>query len=126
MSSEPLRYPITKEWRERVREKLDTQGRGSHFRLCEEIGISKSVLSQMLNGELDTSPHVEAIHAYFGWSPPLPPTAALDSGETVNAYMRMTPEQRMLMDTASSVLRGVQGEQAKRALVELLRLCRSY
>lgn len=124
--TEPLRYPITKEWCERVRQALEAKGRGAMSRLCDELGIPTPTLSELLTGAPETSPHVEAIHAYLGWSPPLPPTAALDAGETVNGYMRMSADEKRLMDAAYEVVRGFKGEQAKRALVELLRLCRSY
>lgn len=121
-----LRYPVTPEWAERVREALTRDGRGGMSKLAETLGIHRSELSEVLACHRETSDQVEAIHAYFGWAPPLPPTAALDAGDTLNGYMRLERAERDLLDTAYQVLRGVQGEQAKRALVELLRLCRSY
>lgn len=124
--TEPLRYPVTKEWIERVRQVLEQKGRGASAKMADELGITRAVLSELLAGEYDTSPHVEAIHRYFGWSPPLPPTAALDAGTGINGYMRLSAADRRLADTAVEVLLGVKGEQAKRALVELLGLCRSY
>jgi hypothetical protein len=121
---ENLRFPVTSDWCERVRASL--RGRGAMAKLADHVKLSRSQLSELLAGRYDTSDMVAPIHAYLGWPPPLSPTQALDAGDAVTGYASMPATHRTLIDTAVSVLRGVQGEQAKRALTELLQLCRSY
>jgi hypothetical protein len=124
MSEPALRYPVTADWSERVRAALKEHG--AMARLAEHLRVPRSEVSEMLAGNRATSDLVAPIHAYLGWPPPLPPTAVLDAGEGFAAMGSLPKNERVLLETAASVLRGVHGDQAKRALMELLQLCRSY
>jgi hypothetical protein len=116
-----LPYPVTKEWCERVREALDARGRGTQARLAEHLKVSTGMLAEVLKGKYQTSDLVQPIHEFFGWAPPLPPTASLDAGELVHGYQRMTKAQRAFLDHAREVLEGASGDQAKKTLEEMLK-----
>lgn len=117
----PLPYPVTREWCERVREALEAKGRGSQSRLAEFLGVSTSRLAETLQCKYETSDLVAPIHEFFGWVPPLPPTASLDAGVLIHGYERMTKQQREFLDEAAAILEGKSGDQARKALVEMLK-----
>ncbi len=126
-SKEYLPYPVTAEWRGQVRAALDDRPRGEQERLREYIvsrGLkcSSGELADLLSGKAQTSVFVEPVHEYLKWSPPLPPTASVDAGETIYGYLRMTQAQRDLLDRAADVLKGESGDQARVALAEMLKL----
>lgn len=113
-----------------MRAAVDKMPRGAYTRLAEFLGpkvgrkVSTGHLSDTLSCKYDTSDLVEPIHEFLGWSPPLPPTASLDAGELVHGYRRMTKAQREFLDMAREVLEGEDGEQAQRALTEMLKVFR--
>lgn len=125
-----LPYPVTKDWCERVRDTLDLMPRGTYTRLAEflrtKMGtkIATGHLSDVLNGKYQTSDLVEPIHEFLGWSAPIPPTAALDAGEIVHGYQRLTQPQREMLADAMETLQGASGEHARRALMEMLKAFR--
>jgi hypothetical protein len=118
----PLPFPVTNEWRERVKEALKERGRGAQARLAEELGVSTGMLSEILkvDGPAKTSDLVEGIHKFLGWAPPLAPTATLDAGELLHGYERMTKAQRAFLDEARAVLEGESGDAARAALIAML------
>lgn len=127
-----LPYPVTGEWCDRVREALittakraDLPERGGMSKLREYLGVSSGHLSDVLGGKYKTSPLVVPIHQFFGWEPPLPPTASLDAGELVHGYLRMNASQRTMLDEALSILQGSSGEEAKATLSQMLKFMKS-
>lgn len=122
---EYLSHPITKEWRADVRAELDKRGRGSQARLAEFVNkrgikISTGHLADILKGEYDTSDIVEPVHEFFGWAPPLPPTASRDASELVHGWMRLTPEQRAKIISGAQKVGELSGDQARDLLAQLL------
>ena len=122
--SEALRYPVTADWCDRVRVAL--KARGAMAKLSVHLKLPRSQLSELLAGAYATSDLVGPIHAYLGWPEPLPPTAILDAGDTFTGFATLPAKERELAAIAIGALRGFHGEQAKRAVAELLQLCRSY
>ena len=123
-----LAHPITPEWRQRVRDRLTK--RGDQARLCEYIekrGLtcSSGQLADLLSGKYQTSDYVEPIHEFFQWPAPLPPLAAIDAGEIAHGYLRMTKEQRQMLETAERTLQNASGDEAKDALAAMLRMLRA-
>ena len=119
-----LPYPVTPEWCGRVRDALTTKGRGSQSRLAEFLKVSTSKLAETLDGKYQTSDLVEPIHKFFGWEAPLPPTASLDAGEIIHTTARLTQAQRDLIEEAIAIVDGKSGEQARRALQEMIKAFR--
>lgn len=120
-----LSYPVTKEWCERVQEALAVKGRGAQAALAKYLKVSSSQLAETLTGKRQTSELVEPIHVYLGWEPPLPPTASLDAGEAIHQVTRMSKNQREFVDDAIAIISGQSGEQAKKALQEMLKAFRA-
>lgn len=126
-----LPYPVTKDWCSRVRDTLDMMPRGAYTRLSEYLRkrldhkVTSGHLSDVLNGKYQTSDLVGPIHEFLGWSPPLPPTASLDAGELVHGYQRLTAAQREFLDQALETLQGESGDQARKALMEMLKVFRA-
>lgn len=125
---ENLPYPVTPEWRDRVKEalvqtakKAGLPERGAMSRLRDHLKVSSGHLSDVLNGKYQTSPLVGPIHEFFGWEAPLPPTASLDAGELVHGYLRMNQAQRTMLDEAMEILQGASGEEAKATLSQMLK-----
>ena len=119
-----LPYPVTPEWCERVHEALEKKGRGSQARLAEYLKVTTGHLSEILGGKYQTSDLVEPIHEFFDWAPPLPPTASLDAGELLHGFERMSKSQREFLDEARALLEGASGDQARKALMEMLKAFR--
>lgn len=121
----PLSYPVTPDWCDRVHAELERRGRGSQSRLAEFLDVSTSLLAEHIGGKYQTSDLVEGIHEYFGWVPPLPPTASLDAGELIHIRERLTPAQAQMLDTAAGILDGKSGDQVRVALIEMLKAFRA-
>jgi hypothetical protein len=119
-----LPYPVTPEWCERVHDALSAKGRGAQARLAEHLKVSTGQLSEVLACKYQTSDLVEPIHEFLGWAPPLPPTASLDAGELLHGYERMSKSQREFLEEARALLEGASGEQARKALMEMLKAFR--
>lgn len=62
-------YPIDDALRARVERQLTTNG-WTRADLARKAGCSRATITQILNGTVQQSPFVPAIHAAFGWSPP--------------------------------------------------------
>ena len=133
MAAKPvyLSYPVTPEWSERVRDQLTKSGRGAQAKLLrylaedKRLKVSSSILAETLNGGRQTSELVEPIHRYFGWEPPLPPTAALDAGEVIHGITRLTKAQRTEILAMIDVVEGKSGPQAQKTLQEMMKLFKS-
>ena len=84
MPREGPAYPITKEWQQWVRERIDEmKSRGelrSQNELAARVGISKSSLSEALSEDAVQTTVMPEIHKALGWPPPLlaPPVYVLE------------------------------------------------
>jgi len=125
---EYLTWPVEPDWCQRVREALDAMPRGARSRLAEFLtrktkrNISTGHLTDVLKGKYDTTDLMEPIHEFLEWSPPMPPTASLDAGELVHIRQRLTGAQAKFLERAAETLDGQYGEQARRSLMEMLKL----
>lgn len=124
MAQKYLPYPVTKDWCDRVSEELKRRPRGAQTRLAEYLKISTGALADVLACRQKTSDLVEPIHEFFGWEPPLPPTASLDAGELIHGYTRMNKAQRAMLDRAAELLNGKSGDDARKLLEQLLKTFR--
>lgn len=77
-------YPVTPEWRERVKTALGKE-RGAQARLARRIKCSPGTLTDLLNHGR-RSHLVPQIHKALGWPPPPPLTDSLDNQE-VTAFV---------------------------------------
>jgi hypothetical protein len=89
MPTEGRAYPITPEWKEWVRERLDELGI-NQSELGRRISKGRSVISEMLGEDSVQSPLVPDVHKALGWPPPLltPPIHIL---QMVDVFQRLDP-----------------------------------
>lgn len=72
--------------------------------LAREMGVSRSVVSDLLNGKYKHSPYVPDLHKVFGWSPP-PPSLDAESEELMGIFGRLGPRDRgRLLERARDLL----------------------
>jgi len=116
-----LTFPVTKDWKVKVRAVLEQRGRGSHSRLAEEIGCSTGQLTELLSEESKYSHLVARVNAALGWPPPVPPSASKDSGELAYVFDRMRPDQQQMSLDAMEIVGGEAGDDARAALAAMLR-----
>lgn len=117
-----LDYPLTPEWKARVREELDRRGRGAFTRLAKEIGIPTAKLANILGTDQQTSTLVARINKELGWAAPLPPSTSRDAGELQHIYQRLDASQRkLILDAADLVDHDEDAAHALEALVSVLR-----
>lgn len=87
-------YPITKEWKGWVRDRIEELKRRGEIRsqndLAAKAGIAKSSLSEALSEESVQSTVMPDIHRALGWPPPLmcPPVHIL---QLVEYYESLSP-----------------------------------
>ena len=125
--NEYLPHPVEKNWLRDVRSIIESKPRGYQERMREYIesrGIkcSSGELSEVLAGKASTSVFVGPIHEFLEWAPPIPPTVSRDAGEVIHNLLRATPEQRAFIDQAAEAIVGKSGEEAKQALVAMLKI----
>lgn len=125
LKPQPLPWPVTPEWRKRVRDELDDRPRGEMTKLADHLKVSTGHLSDILSGKYQTSDLVEPIHAWFGWEAPLPPTASIDAGELLYGANRMTAAQRAFLVDAKRMLEGAAGDDARLLIEAMLKAWRT-
>ena len=119
-----LTFPVTPEWKSKVRGVLRDRGRGSLSRLAEEVGCSTGQLTELLNADSQYSHLVARVNEALGWPPPVAPSSSKDSGEIAYVFDRMTPDQQQMILDAMEIAGGQAGDEAKVALAAMLRAFR--
>jgi transcriptional regulator with XRE-family HTH domain len=85
-------YPISPEWQERVRARIDELG-WSQNELARRAKISKSSLSKSLADGAVQSTCMRELHAVLGWPPPVSSTE-LHVLEAVDYYTKLDPREQ--------------------------------
>jgi hypothetical protein len=100
-----LTYPVTPEWKERVKELLEERGRGAQAALAKAIRCSSGTLAELLGPDARHSHLVPRIHDYFGWPAPMAPLASPDAAEISFLYDRLSEVDRArLLERARTML----------------------
>lgn len=87
------RLPITESWRMEVRRKLDSMP-GERMRMAAAMGVSRSLISKLIAGELQHSALVIPISRYLE-IPIEMHGAADDTAELIALYHALTEDARM-------------------------------
>lgn len=141
-SSRREKYPVSSDWKERVRKELLARGRGALSKLARDIGATTGQLSETLGAKSRYSRLVPLIHDNFGWAvvePPVggrrEPTAAWDmtppfpgspdSGMIRYLVERADDEQRQYLLDATNMLLRAPTAEATAALKAMLRAFRT-
>jgi hypothetical protein len=101
------RQPVTRQWKAKVRAKIEDSERGTFTRLAEEIGSSTGKLGDLLSdGDRSpkTSPLVGPINRFFGWSEWNPPTDAEGADRLFELYEGLDATHRELLIVAAEML----------------------
>jgi hypothetical protein len=85
------RREVTPEWIAGVRNALKELGQGLRW-LETEAGLARGAATKILDGQQQTSNHVDAISKALGLTPPAVVAAAPDEAELLAIFRRMTPE----------------------------------
>lgn len=86
-------YPVDDGWRKRVDLALELKG-WTRADLARAVGCSRGTITHLLNGDVQQSPYVPAIHRALGWTPPLPPSLGGEAEEAIEILQQLDDIKR--------------------------------
>lgn len=96
-------YVVDDAWRKRVEDRLAERG-WKRADLVRESHVSKSTISDLLNGRTNECVGLAQIHRALGWDPPLPPILSNDASELFAIWDRLNEFERgRLLERARAI-----------------------
>jgi transcriptional regulator with XRE-family HTH domain len=96
-------YVVDDAWRKRVETRLSEKG-WRRADLAREARVSKSTITELLNGTTNECVRLSSIHSALGWDAPLPPILSNDASELFGIWDRLNEfEKGRLLERARAI-----------------------
>lgn len=96
-------YVVDDDWRKRVEQRMTDRGL-TRADLARESRLSRSTITDLLNGNTNECVGLPSIHRALGWDPPLPPILSADASELYGIWERLSDFDRgRLLERARAI-----------------------